>query len=152
MLLLAGGGIGVTPVMSMLKDVYDIGIPKEKQKLIPHAIKTIYFMWVMPNIGDYECFRSEIDFISKRSKEPNYPKLVISIYITRSKEQLEPPFISGRPKISQIFHTMVSNHNDKAGLVFACGPGPMVAELWDYSIQYTVNGTRIDFHHEIFEF
>eukprot|EP00604_Paraphysomonas_vestita_P003242 CAMPEP_0174822134 /NCGR_PEP_ID=MMETSP1107-20130205/13668_1 /TAXON_ID=36770 /ORGANISM="Paraphysomonas vestita, Strain GFlagA" /LENGTH=127 /DNA_ID=CAMNT_0016040255 /DNA_START=1264 /DNA_END=1643 /DNA_ORIENTATION=+ len=127
--------------MSMLKDVYDIGICVEKEKMIAHAMKTIYFMWVMPNIGDYECFRKEIDEIVSKSKDPKYPKLDISIYITRSKEVLEHPFISGRPQISQIFQKMVINHRNKSGLVFACGPGPMVAELWDHSIQYTLNGT-----------
>ncbi len=154
-MLLAGGGIGVTPVMSMLKDVYDIGLPAHKKKSIPHSIQTIYFMWVMPNIVDYEYFRSDIDLILQQVKEnPKnyYPNLVVSIYITRSKKKLEPPFYSGRPSINKIFQTMTSSHQRKAGLVFACGPSPMVAELWDHSIKYTLAGTRIDFHHEIFEF
>lgn len=37
-------------------------------------------------------------------------------------------------------------------LVFACGPGRMVNELWDESIKRTSAQRRIDFHHETFEF
>ncbi len=47
---------------------------------------------------------------------------------------------------------MLGAHANKTGLVFACGPKPMVAELWDNSIKATVRGVRIDFHHEVFEF
>lgn len=152
MMLLAGGGIGVTPVMCMLKDIYDIGLPANEQNVLPHAIETVYFMWVMPNLSDYESFRSDLELCSQRSREPGRPKLVSMIYVTRSKEQLEPPFISGRPKVSEIFSSMMTAQPDDAGLVFACGPSPMVAELWDNSIQNTLKGRRIDFHHEIFEF
>lgn len=117
-----------------------------------HAIQTIYFMWVMPSIIDYEIFRHELESLIETSLTPGRPKLVINVYITRSKEVLELPFIAGRPQIGKIFDTMISSHPGKAGMVFACGPRPLVSELWDKSIQATISGTRIDFHHEIFDF
>ncbi len=88
----------------------------------------------------------------ERSKAPHRPKLVLSIYVTRSKETLQPPFYSGRPNVKNIVTTMVETHPDKVGLVFACGPTPLVSELWDSSIRSTMKGRRVDFHHEVFDF
>ena len=37
-------------------------------------------------------------------------------------------------------------------LVFACGPGRMVNQLWDETTARNSSGRRVDFHHETFEF
>jgi predicted ferric reductase len=156
MILLAAGGIGVTPVIGMLKDIYDVGVGDGESKPTPqpNAIETIYFLWAMQHIEDYECFREEIELCLERSREsPERPSLVPLIYITRSKEELAEPFIAGRPQLAQVFERMMQEHDeDQTGLVFACGPQPLVAELWDKSIEHTVQGREIDFHHEVFEF
>ena len=151
-LLLVGGGIGITPVMGMLKDIYDYNLAPSRSSSVPHAIQAVYFMWVMPVSADYESFRAEVDILIKRAGEEGKPKLIPRIFITKSKESLQAPFSSGRPKIQKIFDDMMSSYPTKAGLVFACGPGPMVAELWDHSVRATLNGNRIDFHHEVFDF
>ena len=142
----------MTPVMGMIKDVYDYNLPADEQNVEPHAIDTIYVLWVMPTIVDYETFREELEAIVEKAKEPGRPKLVLSVYVTRSKDSLKAPFIAGRPNIGSIFNTMTTNHPGKSGLVFACGPTPLVSELWDKSIQCTLKGIRIDFHHEVFDF
>lgn len=153
MILLAAGGIGVTPIMGMLKDIYDIDLPVGSITEEPHAIDTIYFLWVMPHLEDYESFRHELESCMEQAKLPSYPKLVPMIYITRSKEKLKYPFVAGRPKLGNIFQGMMLSHSvDDAGLIFACGPQPLVAELWDKSVQHTVKGHHIDFHHEVFDF
>lgn len=152
MILLAAGGIGVTPVMGMIKDIYDINLPADEHHTISHCIDTVYFMWVIPSIIDYELFREEIEICLQKSSQPNRPKLILMVYVTRSKEILNSPFICGRPNIPKLFDIMTSNQLDKASLVFACGPSPMVAELWDHSINSTLQGHRVDFHHEVFDF
>jgi respiratory burst oxidase len=43
-LLMAGGGIGVTPVMSLLGDIYS-----ENRSSEPHCIKRVCAVWVMPH-------------------------------------------------------------------------------------------------------
>lgn len=151
-MLLAAGGIGLTPVMGILRDVYDIGLDKNAY-CQPHAMETIYLMWVMPHIADYECFREEIEMCVERAKDPNKPDLVLLVYVTRAEEKLHTPFHAGRPNISNVFKSIMKKHSPiRAGLVFACGPQPLVAELWDKSIQCTMKGRQIDFHHEIFDF
>lgn len=45
-ILLGGGGIGVTPLIGMLKDIYDIDVSEEHQRATElHALDTIYFLW-----------------------------------------------------------------------------------------------------------
>jgi hypothetical protein len=151
MILLVAGGIGVTPVMGMLRDIYNIS-PSSPTAPRPHAIATIQFLWVMPHLADYECFRSDVEDIITAAQTPGRPKLIVTIYITRAKEPLDPPLIAGRPQLSKTFEGLICSHPGKVGLVFACGPTPLVSELWDNCIERTLMGSKIDFHHEIFEF
>jgi hypothetical protein len=107
----------------------------------------------MPKLEDYECFRDEIEEFKLRAEAPDKPTLVLLIYITRSQEKLLAPFIPGRPNIGRVYRDMLQGRpKGQRSLVFACGPQPLVAELWDKSISYTLKGRHIDFHHEIFEF
>lgn len=150
-LLLVGGGIGITPIMGIVKDIYDYGVATTTRTKM-HKIDTVYLVWVMPKIDDYKLFRSELDEIVSKSKADNKPKLVLSVYVTRSKECLQPPFYSGRPRMKAMFDSLLANHPDKTALVFACGPPPLVAELWDNSTRCVKAGRRVDFHHEVFDF
>ncbi len=154
-MLLAGGGIGITPVMGMLKDVYNYNL-NSTERILSNRIKTLYFLWVMPNLKDYDLFKTEIDAIATIAKNDNnkiFPKLKLFIYITREKNKLNEPFYSGRPKMKNLFDTMLNDHDKNVpGLVFACGPSPLVSELWDNSIQVSAKGRRMDFHHEVFDF
>jgi ferredoxin-NADP reductase len=155
--MIVGGGVGITPVMGILKDIYGVGhySSKEKQRTygISHCMETVYAVWIMPNAIDFECFRSEIMECMESSRQhPELPSLVVWVYATREKKKLEEPLISGRPKFGEMFNAVDQNHPGKAALVFACGPGAVVNELWDNCIDRTVKGSRFDFHHETFEF
>lgn len=84
----------------------------------------------MPRTEDYELFREELEEFMLRSKAPHMPNLVPLIYITRSKDSLSEPFTSGRPNIGFIYQKICKGRPvDQAGLVFACGPQPLVSEL-----------------------
>lgn len=151
---MVAGGIGVTPCMGILKDVYDIGLTDEQRNsLIPCAIDSIYLLWVIPYLEDYECFRPELEALMEESKHPSRPTLNLMVYVTRSKDTLKLPFISGRPNVSNLFRVVMEDHDDEdATLVFSCGPQALVSETWDQSIQHTMQGRLVDFHHEIFDF
>lgn len=150
---MGAGGIGITPILGMLKDIYDIGLTNEQIiSTKPHAIETIYFLWVMPHAEDACSFWEELELCIAASKAEDKPNLVLMVYVTRSKDKLKPPFASGRPNIENIFKILMTNGKDHASLVFACGPQALVSELWDKSVQCTLRGHLVDFHHEIFEF
>ncbi len=153
-LLLVGGGIGITPIMSILKDIYDYGLPISQHNEMRHAITTVYFVWVIPTVVEYDLFRKEVEEIMEIAKSPGRPRLVATVYVSRSKEDdtLTFPLICGRPKIQATFDNVMSNHPNQPALVFACGPSPLISELWDNSIRCTMQGRLIDFHHEVFEF
>jgi hypothetical protein len=67
---------------------------------------------------------------------------------------VQPPLVGGRPNFPGLFADLKKSYPPKKNpvLTFACGPTPMVNELWDHSIALTGEGGRVDFHKEIFEF
>jgi len=154
--MLVGGGVGITPVIGMLKDVYNVGSYGniEKHHVIRHAIETVYAVWVMRYEEDYLCFEKELmECMRKAQTSEAYPDLVVWVYVSRAKTaDMRPPLIKGRPKFERMFQEVTREHPDGSGLVFACGPGAMVNQLWDNCIQLTIKGHRFDFHHETFEF
>eukprot|EP00457_Paulinella_chromatophora_P001159 gb/GEZN01001161.1/.p1 GENE.gb/GEZN01001161.1/~~gb/GEZN01001161.1/.p1 ORF type:complete len:665 (-),score=68.40 gb/GEZN01001161.1/:546-2540(-) len=154
-LFLAGGGVGVTPVIGLLKDLFNGGkLPDgEKSVVRPHRIDEVYMTWVIPHATDYDVFRADIEECMALARRPQFPKLRVMVYATRAKpEEARPPIHTGRPKFNIIFDEMEQRHMNKAALVFACGPEPMVNELWDQSTRRSKAGARIDFHHETFNF
>lgn len=155
-LMLVGGGVGITPVIGMLKDLYNVGnySPKEKARVLPHVVRDVYAVWVVRNEADAQWFLADLEECAQQSSNKQFPNLHTWIYVTRGREDLKMPMIPGRPEFLEIFEDMDKRSESKqnASLVFACGPGAMVNELWDSSVQRTAAGTRTDFHHETFEF
>jgi hypothetical protein len=116
-------------------------------------MKAVYATWVVPNQDDASCFLTELEQCLKNSMLPQFPNLYVWIYITRAKqEQLNKPFIAGRPEFVNVFDLMLKTHTEKSVFAFACGPSKMVAEIWDESSKRTKSGARVDFYHETFEF
>jgi predicted ferric reductase len=153
-ILLAGGGIGITPIMGILKDIYNVGnySKKEAKRVLPHCMRGVYVTWTMSTAADVAYFMEALDECQKKSKLSQFPPLVVRLYVTRETTNLPPPYIAGRPDFPSVFDVIMDNHPDKAMLTFACGPGKMVAELWDECKKNSKSGRRIDFHHEMFEF
>eukprot|EP00978_Attheya_sp_CCMP212_P033940 scaffold139774_cov59-Attheya_sp.AAC.1 len=148
-LMLAGGGIGITPIISMLKDIYG-----EKGSDQPHCIKHVYVVWVMPHAYEAELF---LDMLLSCEAAALYglhlPDITISVHCTRTaKEDVEAPLIAARPDFPSILDECTLRFPESSTLVFACGPGRMINQLWDESNKRNSSTTRVDFHHETFEF
>jgi NAD(P)H-flavin reductase len=154
--VLVGGGVGITPVLGMLKDLYNVGdLPQSEKTVIKtHVIDTVHAVWVLRYEKDYLTFQEEFDEIKALAdSSPNFPNLELSVYCSRAKEGVAPPLIPGRPDFPTMFDGLTEMHTaDQAALVFACGPSVMVAQLWDECLSHTWDGRRYDFHHETFEF
>ena len=155
--ILTGGGIGIAPVIGMLKDIYKVGVYGEPEGSKPkpgkHANETIYFVWAMRSLDDYELFGEELGQCMDRAQEgKGFPPLVCFVHVTKPDGPLPFPLIEGRPDFKDLLFNVTDDHPGKSGLVFTCGPRAMVNQLWDECLQVTIGSQRFDFHHEIFEF
>ena len=152
-ILLASGGIGVTPTMGILKDLYRVGDVNPKKKAAPHTIEAVYFVWTMPSQDVYEWFSHELADIYKASTTtPGAPKFTAMLFVSKPNGEMDAAFHKGRPNYDEIFSGLVKEHPNKACSVFVCGPKPMVNSLWDCSSKFNRQGNNFDFHHETFEF
>jgi predicted ferric reductase len=158
-LLLIGGGIGITPIISVLKDIFgDQGNSKPNK---PHqCVRTVTLVWIMPRASEASLFIGMLNqFRLKSSQEPLLPTLNLFIYITRNDEKCnDEQILHGKPDFEEVVGQCVEEMSEftRSMLVYACGPGNMVNRLWDVAMKKPMkkNGRRIriDFYHESFEF
>jgi respiratory burst oxidase len=154
--LMVGGGIGISPVIGMVKDIYNVGDLSsiDQATIPPHCIDNIYVVWVMREESVHNWFCDELQACYRASQQPGFPSLYVWIYVTGVTRVSRPDlFAPGRPDWDLVFDTIVEqNPSQKPCNVFACGPGPMVNECWDHSVRRKQKGRRFDFIHEIFDF
>ena len=148
-LLLVGGGIGITPIMSILKDIYG-----PNRSTNPHCMKNIQLVWVMPNLSDSMLFMETLKVFQDGSiLDGSLPKLNVAIHCTRMEPQETDYSIStNRPDFASVLDVCDEINPGSTMLAFACGPSSMVNQLWDETIVRNKMEKRIDFHHETFEF
>jgi predicted ferric reductase len=158
-LLLVGGGIGITPIISVLKDIYgDQGNAKRSKPV--HCIRNVTLVWIMPRASEASLFLEMLNqFRLKSLEDPLAPALNLAIHITRDDENCNnPQIVHGKPNFEDVISQCVDEMSDfsRSMLVFACGPGSMVNQLWDVSMKKPMKKgnkrIRVDFYHESFEF
>jgi len=164
-IVLAAGGIGISPVIGMVKDLYRCGnLDFCGVKSPSHVVEDIRILWVARSPAQYTWFEEEVAMFIKAAQSPALPRFHADIYLTGVKENdsgyqaLLPvsvgraslAFHVGRPDLTQFCSDSISV--DKANLIFVCGPSQMVSSLWDASVVSSTKGSSVRFHHEIFEF
>ncbi len=156
-IVLVSGGIGVTPAVAMLREVYRVhGDYSNASPLPPHLIKCIHFVWVVKTKKTAEdLFLKLLTDAKEASKALNKPQLFIHIYVTDKSEEgkgtLHPFMALGRPKWSDILGKVTSK--TKPGIAFACGPASLVTSASQTIHEHaSKNNQRWDFHHEVFDF
>ncbi|KAJ1812413.1 NADPH oxidase 3, partial [Coemansia sp. RSA 2599] len=167
-IILIGGGIGVTPMSSVLKSLYY----QLTQMTQQHRIKKVYFLWVCRDIQSLEWFQDLLlaldeedigDILEIRTyltgqlsveqirnialyQDPNGPDAVTGLY--RS------PTYYGRPNFDTIFENIGMRTPGADIGVFFCGPKPMGRTLRGLARKWTNNlshmGTAFNFHKENF--
>ena len=159
-LFMSGGGIGITPIIGILKDIYDINTTNEineineinekdkKDKKLKHHNNIINVIWIIPFMENSKWFMDELQICMDKSLLPCYPSLNLSIHVTKENKEYMYPFIYGRPNFNLIFE----NLPNIPILAFACGPSKMVEGVQNQSLEMTKKGFRVDFYHEVFEF
>lgn len=136
-IILVVGGVGVTPALSILKELYDDITVKGGS----HTVK-LEFVWsiqsieMLNNIGVSDMLETYHDGSSFN----------IQVFVTREKEGPDKKFpitYNKRPEMSEI---MQCSEHDIKTLAFACGPEPMLNQVQALAV---TNG--ITFHKETFE-
>jgi len=151
-LLLVGGGIGFTPMLGILKDMFRAGDIDKTGKIRNNVVEAVYCVWTVQTVDQYYWFGSEMNECYENNGKPGFPQLNVSIYVTKGEDNLDPVFVQGRPNFPAIFDEVSQNFPDKPVTVFVCGPKQMIQTVWDVSNQKTRSGTPFYFHKETFEF
>ncbi len=72
------GGIGITPVMGILKDIYRCGdLADQDTKPIAHSVEDVYLVWVVQGKSQFEWFALELQGFLAKAGRPGFPKLRI---------------------------------------------------------------------------
>lgn len=119
--LLIAGGVGITPVMSMLRALADRAWPG-----------TVFFLIVAKREQDL-IFRNEIETLSKQM-----PNLRVKVTLTRAEETWTGS--RGRPT-AEIIRTLVPEVTRVP--VYLCGPQPMMDATVDLLVEIGVPRTEI---------
>jgi len=153
-LLLVSGGIGITPTVSLLKDVYRLGdLSPDMKKGPPSLVEVIFVVWVIPEERMLGWFEPEFKAALEASNKPGQPVLNIWVYVSRADRVEHTDLcVPGKPDFAGIFDTVQSQVPNKATMVFACGPEMLVNTCWDTCMARNRAGSRFDFHHETFNF
>lgn len=146
--ILVAGGIGVTPLISIFKDQYQLH--KEGHPGSQH-IKNIYLIWVVRDISYLEMFRYVFDDIAHDHNSQD--KFHIKFCVTRRSfskslvehSPLEPQPTMGRPNIHQEFADIAKSGN-KNVMTLVCGPQLMINEVQNAAFFF-----KFDLHTETFE-
>jgi len=150
--VLVAGGIGVTPMMSILCDLF------YHRK---NHVNKVYFNWSIRNLTEASIFYALLQEIRTD------PKFEIIINVTQADTESETllkssndltkktinddefPYLPGRPNYEKLFSMVHNNHiEDKNVGVFSCGPDQMMD-----SVHYSAHKFKnFELHRETFYF
>jgi len=146
---LVAGGIGITPMISILKDLYQLH--KQNDPKVRY-IKNIYLLWVVRELPVLNMFREIFDEICNDSTCRDKFHIMLrvtqrsfSTKIVNEGPPINPPPVMGRPNIHQEFSDVEAKCG-KHVLAMVCGPTPMIREVEAASYHY-----HFEFHMETFE-
>jgi len=143
-IVLFAGGIGVTPMMAVLKELDNLSQRKTK----------IYFIWVVQNGSAFDWFSDSLNEMQNKSD------IVLKLYVSRGEKEANETglkFTKGRPIFTEIVEEVISqNENESFIGVLACGPKSMVSTVFDVCMKSNCNSkttkkhAKLHFHKETF--
>lgn len=149
-LIFVGGGIGIAPIISYIRDIYD--------GTRAHCIKNVYVIWSVPvadNVGWFSSVFQEYLLRSKNNRA--LPSLDVRVFVTKEPEVRNVKdagftVMPGYPDFNMLLNLCLKGQQKKvATMLFSCGPAAMVENAWDASNRLRREGYSIAFKHEVFE-
>jgi len=139
------GGVGVTPMLSMLQNIYD----RMRMKDASLVTQKVYLIWTIKTIHMFELFQ----YIFTDIKQSEFASC-FSLYIHISQGKIEEPgYQIGRPNLNEYFEKIIGEAPSVTRIaVFTCGPDELTNDVWDACYFYTNKDRRFEFHHETFNF
>ncbi|CAG8743274.1 604_t:CDS:2, partial [Dentiscutata erythropus] len=125
--VLVAGGIGITPMISILRDIVDRQVAN-----MPIMTQSIYFLWTVPDTNSYSWFGNELNEITEKftRKLPESKYLLdVKIFLTRSTTTPSSVFFQGRPDFLTMMQDLKQYHGSGDIAVGACGPSSMLKEV-----------------------
>jgi len=154
--VLVGGGIGVTPFASILKNIR-YSLESKGTSLVQKA----YFFWISRDKNAFEWFS---DLLAALEQENINNFLEIHVYLTGQLSveeiksimygvdenqdqitQLQTPTHFGRPNWKEIFGDLAQKHAGQNLGVFFCGPAVLSKQLKKYCSEFTSAKTKTKF-------
>jgi NADPH oxidase len=87
-LVLVGGGVGITPVLGIMKELYGGYASGERSAIPAHCLARVLCVWVVPTVAEAEAFRGDFAKLAlAAASDPQLPKLDLRIHLTRAKAQ-----------------------------------------------------------------
>lgn len=99
-IVLVSGGIGITPALSVLREIYNFGgVPL----LNNSAIHEVHVTWVVQTIDQFNWFRSLFDEFAQKAAHSG-PILDLKVHLTKGQPPDEPTYmLKGRPNLEDLF-------------------------------------------------
>nr|CAG8474216.1 2565_t:CDS:2 [Entrophospora candida] len=150
--ILFSGGIGVTPMISILRNLVDRLVSG-----MTIATNTIYFVWAVPNLDSYHWFSTELQEIQDKFNiiANNSYILDIQVFVTRPNinDNISTSSIlyAGRPKFEGIMQSAKRYQSSGDVAVGVCGPSLMLKDVTNAATSQSTRKGLFIVHTETFE-
>jgi predicted ferric reductase len=154
-ILFVCGGIGITPCLSFIRDVYnynDYNNNNLPETTAETTIRQIILVWCCPVEDDAQWVNRELLHAIRQSQVGNFPGFHLYVFITNQSEIKNSTYYVGRPDMDRVFDTMEDRmiEGNARACVHVCGPRSLSQTVWDTWSRRSL-GKRYDFRQEIFD-
>jgi len=144
--VLVGGGIGITPLISLFKDQY---FYHQTSKLASNTVKHITLLWIVRDIATIKIFENML--LKILTNTTTAQTFDVILYTTKVPDDVEGKHVTltpklGRPMLREELSSIVNKHK-KHTSVMVCGPRHLVYET--RNVCYTLGVKEL--HEETFE-